>query len=59
LWLWLFVDSANKIFVEGARESIEPAPIVRERLEDDGIAVAPDANLPAAQAELLRKAYRL
>jgi len=55
----LFVDCANKIVVERADESIEPSPVVGDRLENDGVAVPADANFRATQAELLRKAHRL
>jgi len=36
-------------------DSVKPAPVIGERLEDDGIAVAPDPDLFARKPKLLWK----
>lgn len=54
----LFGRSLDEVIVDSPDNLVEPSPIARDGLEDDGIAMAPDSNLARVEAELFRKTDR-
>jgi hypothetical protein len=49
----LLGDSRREILIHRAGNGIQPIPIMRYRLEDDSVAVAPDSHLIAVEEEFL------
>jgi hypothetical protein len=59
LLVWLFVGGLNEILVELTRDSVEPTPILWNRLKNHGVAMTPNSDFLAPEAKVFRQAYRL
>lgn len=51
----LFRSGASEVVIHGTDDPVEPSPVLRDRLKDDGAAVPPDAHLVRIEPELLGK----
>ncbi|SRR6266705_1996449 len=57
--LGLFRGRSDEVFIELARNLIQPSPILGDRLQYDGAAMTPNANLVSSQTKILRKSHGL
>src|SRR5712691_718046 len=59
LLLRLLLNGPSKIFVELAGNCIEPAPIIGDRLENDGVPMTTNPDFLPGKAKLLRETHGL
>jgi hypothetical protein len=57
--LGLFRGRLDEVFIELARNLIQPSPILGDRLQYDGAAMTPNANLVSSKTKILGKPHGL
>ena len=55
----LLCNGALEIVIDRADEIVQPPPILRHRLKNNGVAPAPDLHVRRIETELLEQPYRL